>query len=237
MEIDITYDVRIDSNGGDPDSQSKILKMYHKYLWSKKLPNGKDFLLTDSVEGKYLYHKSDLGEYSLTSDAFIHTYSTWQRTKDLIKQIPKDVIEYFNYISYTIGGIILFPGNPINGLSTMNQERGTNKYINDRMDLTLECIKRYYNNENSPLFETIKRYDNFFGLFDNFKGYCEYFLLQDLVTENYSKVNFFLPFNDFIYNILPKNVDEYYEYKNNSIDFLNKRNKRIFEYSRELTDG
>jgi hypothetical protein len=179
MDIDITYDFRTDSNGNDPDSHSKTLKAYHKFLWSKKLPNGKIFLLSDSVEGKYLYHKSDLGEYFLTSDAFIHTYSTWQRTKDLIKQIPIDEIEYFNYISYTIGGIILFPGNPIDSLSTMNQERGTNKYINDRMDLTLECIKRYYSNEKSPLFETIKRYDTFL---------CFLIILEVIVNIFYYKI-------------------------------------------------
>jgi hypothetical protein len=232
--IDITYDVRKDSNGKDPDSYSKILRNYHKLLWSKELPNGKAFLLKDDVEGVYLYHNSALGEYFLTSDAFIHTYSSWQRTKDLIKQIPKNEIEYFDYIAYTIGGIILFPGNRINKLPTMNMDRGANKYINDRMDLTLECIKRYYNNENSPLFETIKRYDDFFQLFNNFKGYCEYFLLQDLVKENFYEINFFLPFNDFIYNILPKDVEEYNEYKKNSIDFLNKRNNRIKEYSKKL---
>jgi hypothetical protein len=232
--IDITYDVRKDSGGKDPDSHSKVLRKYHKLLWSKKLPNGKDFLLTDSVEGIYLHHKSELGEYFLTSDAFIHTYSSWQRTKELINQIPKDEIDYFNYISYTIGGLILFPGNRINGLNTMNMERGTNKYINDRMDLTLECIKKYYNNENNPLFETIKRYDDFFKLFENFKGYCDYFLLQDLVTEDYLKIKFFLPFSDFVWNILPKNIEEYYLYKNNSIDFINKRNNRIKEYSNKL---
>jgi len=230
IDIDITYDVRTDSNGKDPDSHSKTLRNYHKLLWSKKLPNGKDFFLSDTTEGVYLHHNSDLGEYRLTSDAFVHSYRTWKRTQDLIKLIPIKELEYFNYIGYTIGGLILFPGNPINGLSTMNQERGCNKFINDRMDLTLECIKRYYNNETSPLFETIKRYDKFFQLFDNFKGYCEFFLLQDLTLENYSKINFFLPFNDFEYNVLPKDENEYFEYMKNSIDFLNKRNNRIAEY-------
>jgi hypothetical protein len=234
MEIDITYDLRNDSKGKDPDSHSRTLKMYHKYLWSKKLPNGYIFNLTDNIEGIYLYHKSELGEYFLTSDAFIHTYSSWQRTHELIKQINKNDIDYFNYISYTIGGIIIFPGNKINGLNTMNQERGTNKYINDRMDLTLECIRKYYEKENSPLYTTIQRYDDYFTLFDNFEGYCKYFLLQDLVCENYSKINYFLPFTDFSYNILPNNVEEYYEYMNNSIIFLNKRNHRIKEYSKKI---
>ena len=91
-KIDITFDVRTDSNGKDPDSHSKILRNYHKFLWSKKLPNGKNFILTDEMDGIYLFHKSDLGEYRLTSDAFIHTYSTWKRTKELIEKIPKNEI-------------------------------------------------------------------------------------------------------------------------------------------------
>ena len=143
-------------------------------------------------------------------------------------------MKYFYDLAYTIGGFMIFPGNRINGLHTMNQERGINIKINDRMDLTLECIRRYYNNENSPMTDTIKRYNDFFTLFSDFKGYCEFFLLQDLVIDNYSKVNFFLPFNDFIRNPLPKDVDEYKEYKKNNIDFLDKRNKRIEEYSKEI---
>jgi hypothetical protein len=43
----------------------------------------------------------------------------------------------------------------------MNQARGVSKMIDDRFDLTLECIRRYYKNESSPLFETIKRYSDF----------------------------------------------------------------------------
>ena len=230
MDIDITFDFRSESNGKDADSHSKTLKQYHKFLWSKKLPNGKEFILTDNKPNAYLYHKSDLGEYCLSSDSFIHPYDYWKRMKDLINQIPKENIKIFDHISNTIGSIIIFPSNRINGLYTMNQERGTNKYINDRFDLTLECIRRYFNNENSPLFDTIKRYCNFFHLFDNFKGYCEYFLLQELVEDNYTKIKFFLPFNDFIYNILPKDVDEYNEYMKNSIEFVVNRNNRIIKY-------
>ena len=35
----------------DPDSQSKTLNEYHKFLWSKKLPNGKNWDLI-SKRGK-----------------------------------------------------------------------------------------------------------------------------------------------------------------------------------------
>lgn len=228
--IDITFDVRTDSFGKDPDSSSQTLRYYHKILWSKALPNGKIFNLDYDLALAYLYHNSELGEFFLSSDSIVHTYYKWKRTQHIISQIPKNEIENFVNLAYTIGGFMIFPGNSINGLNTINQERGINKKINDRIDLTLECIRRYYQNENSPLFETLKRYSNFFNLFENFRYYCEYFLLQDLVNENYTEVNFFLPFNDFINNPLPKDVDEYLEYKMNNMEFLQKRNKRIEEY-------
>lgn len=36
--IDISYDVRTDAHGKDPDSANAVLRRYHKLLWSKKLP-------------------------------------------------------------------------------------------------------------------------------------------------------------------------------------------------------
>jgi len=233
-KIDITYDVRTDSNNKDPDSASRTLRNYHKILWSKILPNGKSFILDDSIEGVYLYHKSDLGEHFLSSDSITHTYRHWKRMQKIIEQIPIDEMDYFYSLAYTIGGFLIFPGNRINGLHTMNQERGMNLYINDRIDLTLECIKRYYNGETSPMYDTIKRYNGYFELFVNFKGYCEYFLLQDLVIDTFSEIKFFLPFNGFVNNPLPNNVDEYNEYKKNNIIFLHNRNNRIKEYNEKL---
>lgn len=233
-QIDVTFDVRTDSIGKDPDSGSKTLKYYHKLLWSKYLPNGEFFDLDDSKANVYLHHKSDLGEYFLSSDSVIHSYSTWVRTKHIISQIPKEEVKYFHDLSYTIGGFLVFPGNRIDGLHTINQERGMNSYINDRIDLTLECIRLYYKNEKSPLFDTINRYNNFFSLFTDFKGYCEYFLMQDLVSDDFSKINFFLPFDCFIKNPLPKDIDEYNDYKKNNIDFLLRRNKRIQEYNKNI---
>lgn len=236
--IDINFDVRSDSGGKDPDYASKTLRNYHKLLWSKNLPNGCYFELDDTVVNAYLYHKSELGEFYLASDSVIHTYYKWKRTQYIIEQIPIAEMEFFYGLAYTIGGIMIFPGNRIDGLNTMNQERGTNRKINDRMDLTLECIRRYYLNEDSPLMATIKRYGDFFDLFEGFKGYCEFFLLQDLVEDseinNFSKIKFFLPFNGFISNPLPLSVDEYIDYKRNNIAFLNNRNNRINDYCHEF---
>lgn len=225
--IDTNFDTRIDSNNRDPDKYSNTLKKYHKELWSKLLPNWNKFELNDMIENIYLYHKSNLWEYFLSSDSIIHSYSKWTRMKNIIDSIPKNEIDDFLKLAYTIWWYIIFPSNKINNLATINQERWCNKKICDRFDLTLECIRLYYNNEDSPLKETLSRYNKFFNLFNNFKWYCEYFLLSDLVSEDYNKIKFFIPFYWFENTPTPKTIDEYYEYKNNNINFLINRNKRI----------
>jgi hypothetical protein len=232
--IDIEYDFRTDSNGGDVDKYSATLKRYHKILWSKTLPNGNTLSLDDSKDNVYLYYRTEFKEYFLSSDSIVHTYSKWKRIENIIKQIPENEINDFLKIAYTIGGYIIFPSNKVNNLPTINMERGTNQRINDRFDLTLECIRRYYNNEKSPLTKTFEGYDNFFKLFKDFKNYCDFFLLQDLTINNYTKIKYFLPFNDFEIGQYPKNVEDYCIYKINSVEFNKSRNKRIEDYIKNV---
>jgi len=109
---------------------------------------------------------------------------------------------------------------------TINGSRGLNRSIKDRFDLTLECIRRFYVNKESPLTETFQRYASFFNLFYDFGGYVDFFLLQDLVEDSYS-VKFFLPFESFNQPPLPKNVEQYRFYKKHLIEFVSARNQRI----------
>jgi hypothetical protein len=67
-------------------------------------------------------------------------------------------------------------------------------------------------------------------LFINFKEFCDFYFLQDLTDDNYSKIKFFLLFNGFGINPYLKTVDEYFEYRNNAVEFVNKRNKKISDY-------
>lgn len=183
MLIDITFNVYTDANGGDPDSTSSTLRSYHKILLSKPLPNGQNFELDNKNGGAYLYHKSELGEFNLGSDAITHSYRNQKRKQWLIKQISNEVNELFD-IGSTIGAYTLFPKNKIDNKFTINQARGVNSLIDDRFDLTLECIKLFYAGKQSPLYDTFLRYKDFFDLFENFKGYINFFLLNDLVDEN-----------------------------------------------------
>lgn len=224
-EIDITYDFRQDTpEGKDPDSCSKTLRQYHKLLWSKPLPSGELFQLSDNTPGHYLHHKSALGEFSLSSDTVIPTFR-WN--KEIQAMIPKSELEAFNAQGYTIGGMMVFPRNRINGKWTINQARGCTQSIGDRFDLTLECIRRHYINETSPLANVFARYASFFKLFSNFRGYVEFFYLQDLVSDDFVNVKISQPYNDFNGSPIPNNTSEYRAYKDDAIAFITARNQRI----------
>lgn len=232
MKIDTTFNVYSDAQGGDPDSTSPTLRSYHKMLWSKNLPNGKTFELSDK-NGVYLHHKSELGEFILGSDAITHSYRNQTRKHWLTKQIPSEVDELFETGS-TIGAFTLFPKKKIDNKFTINQARGVNSFIDDRFDLTLECIRLFYLGLESPLYDTLLRYKNFFDLFENFTDYINFFLLDDLVDENL-KIKFYLPFDDFKTKPTFSNIDEYLIYKNGVTDFIKSRNKRIETYANQRT--
>ena len=228
--IDITFDFRSDTPPGkDPDALSPTLRSYHKFLWSKPLPNGVLFELDDTKSNVYLYHQSEIGEFFLSSDSAIHTFSRWASMAHIINQLKQGEAEEFRRVGYSMGGMIIFPANRIEGKNTINVARGFHPLIKDRIDLTVECIRRYYKNEKSPLSEVLTRNADFFAIFSDFKGYVEFFLLQDLVTDDFSSIKFFITFEDFKTPVVPKTLDAYLSYKHLTIKFTNERNQRILE--------
>ncbi len=227
--IDINFNFYSDAKGGDPDSTSPTLRKYHKILWSKPLPNGKPFNLTDNKNEVYLYHTSELGEFFLGSDAITHSYKNHKHKHWLTIQIQDEVNELFDTGS-TIGAYTLFPNNRVDGKHTINQARGVNSLIDDRFDLTLECIRLFYLGQESPLYDTFLRYKNFFDLFEDFTGYMKFFLLEDLVDEH-QKIKFYLPFNNFKTKPTFAEINEYLIYKKGVMDFIKARNKRIEDYA------
>lgn len=226
--MDTTFDFYSDTpKGKDPDSHSPTLRGYHKLLWSKPLPNGLNFDLTGTTPKVYLHHQSKLGEFSLSSDSLGHSYSKTKSMSHIIDQIPPDEIDLFFKTCSTIGGYIIFPSKKIDNKMTINGSRGLNRSIKDRFDLTLECIQRHYIKKGSPLSDTLQRYMEFFNLFQSFQGYVDFFLLQDLVAEDYSSIKFYLDFDGFEYPPLPNDVYEYRLYKKKVIEFVSARNQRI----------
>lgn len=227
--IDTTYDFRSDTPAGkDPDTWSPTLCRYHHLLWSKHLPSGAKFDLVYQKPPFYLRHCSAIGEFWLSSDAVIPTFQWSSHIKELVSE-PE--LRNFIAIGYTIGGMMVFPAVQINRQWTINQARGCTKSIGDRFDLTLECIRRHYIGGASPLGKVLARYSSFFELFQDFRGYVEFFLLQDLVTEDFATIEFFAPFDNFQSSPVPNNSAAYREYKACSVSFIEARNQRIRDWS------
>ena len=244
--IDITFDFTTDSyeywkdfwesNNGlgvgysDPDSSSLTLQEYHKQLWSKELPNGQQMILEKGSGSNYL----TWNDFRFGSDSIIVSFR-YKRYQHIINQVKDKVGDYKVYYedlirkSYTIGGMIIFPKHH----DSINQNRGTNKLVSDRWDLTMECIRKYYLGEENPLMPILRSDKAFFDLFVDFKGYVNFFFLQDCVNADYSKVNIWDGKGDFSEDGLPKTLDDYLSFIDKEVEFLNKRNKRIDEYCKK----
>lgn len=233
--IDTAFDVRWDARGKDPDAHSPTLRRYHQALWSKRLPGGSMFDLDDR-----LHHASELGEFWLSSDAITNTYSRWTRPawlRAVVEQVPEGDVRAFYDLGCTIGAYLVFPfPKQVDGVwrRSINQERGTNHEIRDRFDLTLECIRRHYLGEWSPL-KTLALHSDFFSLFGSFRGYVDHFLLNDLADDT-GTIQFYLPFDSFGRDALPASVAEYGEIMRRSMGFVRARNQRIAEYAATRLD-
>ncbi|WP_207654129.1 DUF6994 family protein [Pseudobutyrivibrio ruminis] len=245
--IDVTFDFTRDSyrywegfwnrkdglgaGFSDPDSSSPTLQEYHRILWSKELPNGEIMDLKSGSGSYYLTWK----DYRFGSDSIIVSFR-YYHYKEIIEQAMAQLVDYkayyedFLHKSYTIGGMIIFPKHN----NSINQNKGTNKLISDRFDLTLECIRRFYFNEPSPLSDVLEQDRKFFEVFVDFKGYVDFFFLQDCVSSDYNKVIIWDGKGDFTENPLPKTVEDYFHFLDNELDFLQKRNARIREYAKSV---
>ena len=223
--IDILFDVRTDSACRDPDSASPTLKAYHQALWSKPLPNGQSLCLT-TEDCSYLRW----GDMYFGSDSITASFR-YKRNEELLNQVAQTVPSFSDYIenylhkAYTIGGTIIFPKHT----GSINQSRGCDKKICDRWDLTMECIHRYYDGEPSPLDAVLKKDKAFFDLFVDFKGYVDFFFLQDCVDENYN-VKLWLDTPLFEDNPMPKNVEEYCRWIELQLEFVFSRGMRMKSY-------
>ena len=240
INIDVTYDFTSDTKGywygywerdplfggtnRDPDNSSKTMQLYHRFLYSKPLPNGETMELKIGTGANYLYWNN----FRFGSDSIIASFR-YQCYRQMIDQVSRSLPNYREYMenfvhrSYTLGGGIIFPKRK----RSINQARGLNRLIRDRWDLTLECIRRFYAHEESPLSTVLEVDRNFFELFFDFKGYVDYFYLQDCVSDNYRKVNFWIGDGSFEVNPFPKSVNEYLQWIENQLCFIEQRNNRI----------
>lgn len=244
MKIEVNFDYWRELNpdrniweakgSADPDSRSKRLQRMHQLLWSKRLPNGAAFDLELAERGQLVWQA-----FRLSSDSITNSYIADSRLREIVAQ-ERALAEQLFRAGSRISAFILFPANRINGQNTINGARGMNAKIADRMDLTLECIRRHYFRLESPLSDVLSRYASFFSLFETFDKYVEFWFLNDLLNPQ-NQVQFFLPFDNFKRNALPVDANEYAQIANHTLRFLASRQKRIESYLKKsrfsLADG
>ncbi len=233
MEIDTSFDFRSDSNGKDPDAYSSTLRRYHRFLWSKQLPIG-ERLEIEEINSRLVY-RFNMQTLKFGSDSISNSYIETKKIAHLKNEITQTEFEEFRDGGSTIGGYLIFPSEREGGRMTINGARGFNIKIADRFDLTLECIRLHYQRLHHPLERTFDSPINrfFFSLFKDFQGYVDFFLLQDLVDNNYKMVNFFTSTRTaFVGSPIPDTAAEFRAYKKATLEFVSQRNGRIADWAR-----
>jgi hypothetical protein len=220
-EFDKHFDVRTDSKGKDPDYASATLKSYHQLLWSKTLPNGQTMNL---ISGKGYYLRWNDMYFGSDSIIVSFMHERYKLRKTIQESIPNFSTYREDYLkkSYTIAGSIIFPQVKW----SMNQARGCSRKICDRWDLTLKCIQLFYAGERSPLDTALLKSKPFFDLFVDFKGYVDFFFLQDCVDVNYN-VKLWLDTPLFVSDPMPNSVEAYKDWINKELDFVERRGERM----------
>lgn len=227
---------------GDPDENSLQLRADHELLWTKELRPGVEFAPSalSARSNEYLIYTDASGaRHCYGSDAITSSYtgrSTPRSLADAIAGLNDEQRARYLNPPYTIGSAMIWPVRT-KDQPTLNQARGwgpSGQQIGDRMDLTLECIRRHYVGEQAgPLADVINAYRDFFELFGGFKEFVGFFHLQDLVTPDYQEIRFYLPFEDFKDSGLPATTEEYVTYRSATLEFIAKRGHRMATWVRE----
>ena len=77
------------------------------------------------------------------------------------------------------------------------------------------------------MYDTLQADKDFFDLFVDFKGFVDFFYLQDCVNEKEDSIIFWFKDDGFTGKILPETVDEYVFWLNHNLEFVKRRNIRI----------
>lgn len=244
--FDTSYDYKTDrprKTKPDADRDSERLRQDHGLLWTKELNSQVVFAPTPPArrsDGYLIFTDGSGDRHWYGSDAITTSYTTWTRKPAMVKAIAglteEQKLRYLNP-PYTAGSIMIWPVRSKDP-DTMNRVRGRHPRIGDRMDLTLECIRRHYAGEpEGPLENAIRSYADFFALYDGFQEFVEFFHFQDLVTEDFAQVRFFLPLEDFQRPGTPTTTAEYVTCREKSLELVERRARRMAAWVRKHHPG
>lgn len=163
----------------------------------KKTKDDKIILGSDSIMSIYWHRNFGNMRYLMKEikDCIEISEKHSEFCSDVKETNYKKFIENYLKQANTIGGFMLFPRHDC----SINQARGISDRIQDRFDLTLECIRRMYESGfptgSNPLFDMSKEDKEYFEMFGSFENYAKFFCLNksydgkhNWVTEDCSAV-------------------------------------------------
>lgn len=238
------FDIKTDPDLTNPELYNAIVKLWDKGPLAGIRANGCELVYVDAKTG---------ARYRFGSDCMINLYTDYdekrhgpEKLQNSIRQIKQQSEMVANYDKYyPIGASIIFPRGCEKWWETINITRGWRWIIGDRIDLTMECIRLYYDDKESPLTDVFKDKINkwFLDLFGSFPAYIDFFMLNDLIGDD-GKINFFLPFNGFQKtesgwvlkcgteqrsHAYPTSEQEWWTLFDAEISFMNARSKSIYK--------
>lgn len=204
----------------DPDSACKQLYKDLKIVFEKKLPNGRLFDIGKIINTGYLQFKNE-SQQRLSSD-FLGPSATGAFDLGVSSlDVGKSLL-----VSRTIGGHTLWPCHNF----SINQAKAS---VNDRMDITLLELKDFYINSDSEkaiyssgLRKAFIRDKKWLMKFENFEGFCDFFIF----TNSFVNINYdVIMFADVCENnrFRPNNYLDFMQNNNYAISL---RNKEIEKY-------
>lgn len=218
--------------GEDADRYSGLLRRAHQQLWSKRLPDGEALELGHDLA---IGNPARVRGLQLSSDTIASTHNAYRRRgMDVLwAALSPEERKLYDRCFYTIGGFIVFPRRS----GSLNQRRVTDPQIEDRFDLTLECIRRFYKGltapDSNPLGSVLLADREFFALFgrgtEGFLAYVDFFYLEGLLEDGHVRWFDHQDVREWAFNgsPLPQTVDAYVGYLDSVLAFVEGRNLAI----------
>lgn len=172
----------------------------------------------------------------LMSADYIGPSVYWAENRGCSKETILNILN----IGRTVGGHIVWPRGKG---ETVNQARGGDKTLYDRIDWTLFVLKAYYKckkdkqaaekliqqkypqietNRYTLVLDAIDRYFDWFREFEDFPDFCDWFLLKDSFVNELYDIIWMAPAN-------PMRPEDYNGYVQNCLDAIRKRNSAIMD--------
>jgi hypothetical protein len=248
--FDLSFDYETDMparSKADADCDSPRLRLDHELLWTKRLRSGVTFAPAAPRvrrHGYLIWTDQSGAQHWYGSDAITHSFTNWGSPKALAQakaELTEEQRERYLSPSYTIASSTIWPVRS-NDRPTINEARGfgpTGRVLRDRIDLTLECIRRHYEGADNPLASVLSAYGDFFAMFDGFAEFTTFFHFQDLITQDSSAVHSLmrpgqvLTQPDFEREATPSTVEEYVTYREATLDFITRRGNRMADWVEE----